>query len=141
MCLAGREWWIDPATKFKDQSIPEADLELLDNVFTAIGDLLEEPGFQHFTWIGSGLQKHYGHLTVAHQDAFGSVKERYVKAMYVNQYTESSNLYAAIFSDEKIHEIIKRIDPSGQSLSVKETVSDSMHTAYCNTSSVKKLVL
>ena len=30
----------------------------------------------------------------------------------------------AHFSDEKIHEIIKRIDPSGQSLSVKETETD-----------------
>ena len=53
---AGREWFIDPATKFKDQSIAEADLALLDRVFTAIGDLLEEPHFRHFTWIGSGLQ-------------------------------------------------------------------------------------
>lgn len=57
---AGREWFIDPATKFKDQSIPEADLELLDRVFAAIGDLLEEPQFRHFTWIGSGLQVYIG---------------------------------------------------------------------------------
>lgn len=78
---AGREWFIDPASKFKDQSIPEADLELLDKLFTAIGDLLEEPQFRHFTWVGSGLQKHYGHLTVAHQDVFGSVKEHQVQAM------------------------------------------------------------
>jgi hypothetical protein len=78
---AGREWFIDPASKFKDQSIPEADLELLDRLFTEIGDLLEEPQFRHFTWVGSGLQKHYGHLTVAHQDAFGSVKENQVRAM------------------------------------------------------------
>ncbi|KAI6225175.1 putative trehalose-6-phosphate synthase 1 [Aphelenchoides fujianensis] len=104
---AGREWFMGPTSKFKDQSIPEADLELLEKVFAAIGDLLEEPEFRHFTWVGSGLQKHYGHLTVAHQDAFGSVKEQYVKAI-----------------DDKIHEIIKTIDPSGACLSIKETETD-----------------
>ncbi|KAI6185575.1 putative trehalose-6-phosphate synthase 1 [Aphelenchoides besseyi] len=104
---AGREWFIDPASKFKDQSIPESDLELLDKVFIAIGDLLEEPEFRHFTWVGSGLQKHYGHLTIAHQDAFGSVKEQYVKAI-----------------DDKIHEIIKKIDPSGACFTIKETETD-----------------
>jgi hypothetical protein len=56
-------------------------LELLDKLFTAIGDLLDEPQFRHFTWVGSGLQKHYGHLTVAHQDAFGSVKKHQVQTM------------------------------------------------------------
>jgi hypothetical protein len=60
---AGRDWFIDPANKFKDQSIPEPDLELLDRVLNAISDLLEEPKFKHFTWLGSGLQKHYGHVT------------------------------------------------------------------------------
>ncbi|KAI6223664.1 putative trehalose-6-phosphate synthase 1 [Aphelenchoides fujianensis] len=107
MRSAGREWFMGPTSKFKDQSILEADLELLEKVFAAIGDLLEEPEFRHFTWVGSGLQKHYGHLTVAHQDAFGSVKEQYVKAI-----------------DDKIHEIIKTIDPSGACLSIKETETD-----------------
>ncbi|CAD5217264.1 unnamed protein product [Bursaphelenchus xylophilus] len=104
---AGREWFIDPATKFKDQSIPEADLEMLDTVFNAIADFLEEPKFKHFTWVGSGLQKHYGHLTVAHQDAFGSVKEQNVKEL-----------------DERIREIVGKIDPQGNSLSIIETETD-----------------
>nr|CAH18869.1 putative trehalose 6-phosphate synthase [Aphelenchus avenae] len=104
---AGREWLIDPANKFKDQSIPEEDLELLERVFAAISDLLEEPKFKHFTWVGSGLQKHYGHITIAHQDAFNSVPRHQVRAI-----------------DQKIKDIIHRIDPDQHTLKVKETETD-----------------
>ncbi|KAH7698921.1 Protein TPS-2, partial [Aphelenchoides avenae] len=104
---AGREWFIDPANKFKDQSIPEEDLELLERVFAAISDLLEEPKFKHFTWVGSGLQKHYGHITIAHQDAFNSVPRHQVRAI-----------------DQKIKDIIHRIDPDQHTLKVKETETD-----------------
>ena len=38
---AGREWFVDPSNKFKDQSIPEQDLELLDRVFDSISAMLE----------------------------------------------------------------------------------------------------
>lgn len=62
---AGRDWFIEPGNKFKDQSIPDQDLELLDSVFSAISDLLDDPKFKHFNWVGSGLQKHYGHVTVS----------------------------------------------------------------------------
>ena len=69
----GREWFIDPSNKFKDTSIPDAHLATLDRVFSEISKLLETDEFKPFTWIGSGLQKHYGHLTIAHQDIYGSV--------------------------------------------------------------------
>uniref|UniRef100_A0A7E4UZC4 alpha,alpha-trehalose-phosphate synthase (UDP-forming) n=1 Tax=Panagrellus redivivus TaxID=6233 RepID=A0A7E4UZC4_PANRE len=104
---AGREWFIDPSTKFKDQSIPEADLELLDRVFLAISLLLEDPNLKHFAWVGSGLQKHYGHLTVAKQDANQSIKK-----------TQSDEIVS------KVHKIVKEIDPTGQTLSLKETETD-----------------
>ncbi|VDO19906.1 unnamed protein product [Heligmosomoides polygyrus] len=71
---AGREWYIDPSNKFKDTSIPEKHLQLLDQVFQKIQQLLEQQEFRVFTWIGSGLQKHYGHVTIAHQDIYGSVR-------------------------------------------------------------------
>ncbi|KAK6009012.1 ADP-ribosylation factor family protein [Ostertagia ostertagi] len=51
---AGREWFIDPTNKFQDTK------------------LLERQEFRVFTWVGSGLQKHYGHVTIAHQDIYGS---------------------------------------------------------------------
>ena len=78
---AGREWFIDPSNKFKDTSVPEQDLELLDRVFLSISLILEDPKLKHFAWIGSGLQKHYGHLTVARQDANKSIPEHLVQAM------------------------------------------------------------
>uniref|UniRef100_A0A0K0DQN6 T6PP_N domain-containing protein n=1 Tax=Angiostrongylus cantonensis TaxID=6313 RepID=A0A0K0DQN6_ANGCA len=56
---AGREWYFNPAMQFKDNSISEADLSLLNKAFDKVEDLLENPEFRNFTWIGSGLQKHY----------------------------------------------------------------------------------
>lgn len=103
---AGREWFVDPTNKFKDQSIPERDLELLDKVFDSISDMLEEPNFKHFHWIGSGLQKHYGHVTLAHQDAYGSVPRDQKEAV-----------------DKKIRAIVERHDKS-QKLEVKATDTD-----------------
>jgi hypothetical protein len=73
---AGREWFIDPSKKFKDNSIPEADIALLDQVFNRVAELLDMPEYKHFTWVGSGLQKHCGHLTIAHQDIHGSVNRK-----------------------------------------------------------------
>uniref|UniRef100_A0A914C1T9 alpha,alpha-trehalose-phosphate synthase (UDP-forming) n=1 Tax=Acrobeloides nanus TaxID=290746 RepID=A0A914C1T9_9BILA len=104
---AGREWFIDPATKFKDTSIPENHLELLDRIFMAISELLDDPKFRHFNWLGSGLQKHYGHITVAHQDAFHSVPESSAKAI-----------------DQKIREIVSQVDPHENVLSIKESETD-----------------
>uniref|UniRef100_A0AC35FDQ1 Trehalose-6-phosphate phosphatase helical bundle domain-containing protein n=1 Tax=Panagrolaimus sp. PS1159 TaxID=55785 RepID=A0AC35FDQ1_9BILA len=104
---AGREWFIDPSSKFKDQSIPEQDLELLDRVFLAISLLLEDPKLKHFAWIGSGLQKHYGHLTIARQDANRSIPDSQTQALV-----------------SKVHQIVKEIDPTGQTLSIIESETD-----------------
>ncbi|CAJ0591926.1 unnamed protein product [Cylicocyclus nassatus] len=49
---AGREWSVNPAMQFKDDSISDADLALLNR----IGDLLDDSAYRNFTWIGSGLQ-------------------------------------------------------------------------------------
>lgn len=71
----GREWYVDASKKFKDDSISDADLELLDQMADRIQELLEKPKYHRFAWIGSGFQKHYGHITVARQDCYGSVDE------------------------------------------------------------------
>ncbi|KRX14197.1 Alpha,alpha-trehalose-phosphate synthase [UDP-forming] 2 [Trichinella nelsoni] len=69
----GREWYIDATRKFKDNSIGEREMNLLEKVADAVREQLCRPEFQMFNWIGSGLQKHYGHITVAHQDCYRSV--------------------------------------------------------------------
>ncbi|CAI5442328.1 unnamed protein product [Caenorhabditis angaria] len=96
---AGREWFIDPTNKFKDTSISEAVLSLLDQAFAKISHLLELKEFRMFTWVGSGLQKHYGHLTIAHQDVYKSVSDEMSKRLY-----------------EEIEKIIKEVDPTGVTL-------------------------
>jgi len=57
--------------------------------------------------LGSGLQKHYGHLTVAHQDAFGAIPEDQVQAIH-----------------EKISAIVNDIDPREQTHSVQGSNTD-----------------
>uniref|UniRef100_A0A915E0S4 alpha,alpha-trehalose-phosphate synthase (UDP-forming) n=1 Tax=Ditylenchus dipsaci TaxID=166011 RepID=A0A915E0S4_9BILA len=104
---AGRDWFIEPGNKFKDTSIPEQDLELLDGVFNSISDLLDDPKFKHFNWVGSGLQKHYGHVTVGHQDAFGSVPPQQKEII-----------------DTRIRDIVNDIDPHQQTLSIQVTDTD-----------------
>ncbi|KAI6235567.1 putative trehalose-6-phosphate synthase 1 [Aphelenchoides besseyi] len=95
----GREWVMN-ATKFKDQSIPESDLQLLDQTFEAISELFEEPEFQQFNWAGVGFQKHYSHLTIT----FESVKEQYVTAI-----------------KDKIRTILSSVNPTGDSFTIEET--------------------
>ncbi|KAK0393542.1 hypothetical protein QR680_000265 [Steinernema hermaphroditum] len=103
----GREWFIDPSNKFKDTSIPEQDLQLLDQVLQEINHLLEDPEYKHFAWIGSGLQKHYGHLTIAHQDVYKSVSP------------ESANQLL-----KRIHTIVEGVDPTGNVLVIRSSETD-----------------
>ncbi len=71
----GRDWYVDASRNFKDHSIVDTELELLDAVYDAIKKLLTKRPYLQYAYLGSGLQKHYGHITVAKQDAFGSVPE------------------------------------------------------------------
>lgn len=59
----------------QDDSISEADERTLEEVFERVKELLERPEYVKFTYLGSGLQKHYGHITVARQDCYGSVDD------------------------------------------------------------------
>ncbi|CAK5081705.1 unnamed protein product [Meloidogyne enterolobii] len=93
----GREWYVDPDNKFKDQSIPEHDLQQLNLVFDSIAYLLEDSEFKIFNLIGSGLQKHFGHVTIAHQDSSNTIPTELKKKI-----------------DDKIHAIVEDIDPNNQ---------------------------
>uniref|UniRef100_A0A0M3IT12 T6PP_N domain-containing protein n=1 Tax=Ascaris lumbricoides TaxID=6252 RepID=A0A0M3IT12_ASCLU len=82
----GREWFIDPSNKFKDTSISEDELALLDKIYEELTKLLEQPEYKLFAWVGSGLQKHYGHITVARQDVFQSVSQQLSAKLYAFLY-------------------------------------------------------
>lgn len=48
-------------------------------------ELLEQPEYRNFTWIGSGLQRHYGHITIARQDVNYSVPRHRSSLLFVFQ--------------------------------------------------------
>ncbi|ETN83455.1 trehalose-6-phosphate synthase domain protein [Necator americanus] len=104
---AGREWYFNPAMQFKDDSVSDADLMLLNKAFDKVEDLLENPEFRNFTWIGSGLQKHYGHITIAKQDVNNSIPHR-----------KSSLLL------DEVTKIVNEVDPSGAILTIRENEYD-----------------
>ena len=112
----GREWYVNPALQFKDDTVSEDDLNLLNIAFEKVGpwlwttmsnqktvnnfhflrsyllykkfqveDLLAQPRFRNFTWIGSGLQKHYGHITIARQDKDKSAPARLSNLLWVKK--------------------------------------------------------
>ncbi|CAJ0575019.1 unnamed protein product, partial [Mesorhabditis spiculigera] len=100
---AGREWYINPALQFKDDSLSDEDLNLLNLAFEKVEDLLAKPQFRNFTWIGSGLQKHYGHITIARQ----------------NQEKSMHRVLGNLLSAE-VQKIVKELDPDGSSLVLKD---------------------
>ncbi|GMT06193.1 hypothetical protein PENTCL1PPCAC_28367 [Pristionchus entomophagus] len=99
----GREWYLNPALQFKDDTVSDQDLALLNKAFEKVEDLLENPEFRNFTWIGSGLQKHFGHITVAKQDNNNSIPHR-----------KSVSLY------ENLARIVHDVDPMGHTLTLRE---------------------
>ncbi|EFP02257.1 hypothetical protein GCK72_004652 [Caenorhabditis remanei] len=104
----GREWFIDSGHNFKDESIMKGEkADVLASAYTRISHLLEEPEFRQFTWAGSGLQKHYGHLTIAFQDVYRSITEAQGKRLY-----------------EEVEKIIKDVDPQGTRLQLASTEFD-----------------
>lgn len=103
----GREWYINSSKKFKDTSISDEDLQLLEKLADKIATLLENPKFQQYTWLGSGLQRHYGHVTIARQDVYKSIDEEVSAAWY-----------------RTICELVHEMDPTGKSLHVADSETD-----------------
>nr|CDQ06812.2 Bm8807 [Brugia malayi] len=104
---AGREWFIDPRNKFHDRSITAEQLKFLDKVYDTIQELLNTQEYKYFKCVGSGLQKHYGHLTIAHQDIYNSVPIEQSKMLL-----------------KKINEIVNEIDGMRRTLVVNEGSPD-----------------
>uniref|UniRef100_A0A0N5C3U1 alpha,alpha-trehalose-phosphate synthase (UDP-forming) n=1 Tax=Strongyloides papillosus TaxID=174720 RepID=A0A0N5C3U1_STREA len=103
----GRDWYLDPSNKFRDTTISPNDLHLLDLIFDDINTILFQTKWRRFTWIGSGLQKHYGHITLAHQDVYNTVENELV-----------------LLLDKEIKNIVKKHDASGEHIMIKLTDTD-----------------
>ncbi|ULT80311.1 hypothetical protein L3Y34_010703 [Caenorhabditis briggsae] len=104
---AGREWYLNPAQQFKDRSFSAVDLTLMNKVFELIEELLEKPEFRTFKWIGSGIQKHCGHITIAKQDLNGTIPARKVTRLH-----------------EQLVKIVNDFDPTGTTLTMRESDLD-----------------
>uniref|UniRef100_A0A1I7U0B2 alpha,alpha-trehalose-phosphate synthase (UDP-forming) n=1 Tax=Caenorhabditis tropicalis TaxID=1561998 RepID=A0A1I7U0B2_9PELO len=104
---AGREWYLNPAQQFKDRSFSVVDLTLMNKVFELIEELLEKPEFRTFKWIGSGIQKHCGHITIAKQDVNGTIPTRKVTRLH-----------------EQLVKIVNDFDPNGTTLTMRESDLD-----------------
>ena len=72
-----------------------------------IEELLEKPEFKTFKWIGSGIQKHCGHITIAKQDVNGTIPTRKVTRLY-----------------EELVRIVNDFDPNGTTLTMRESDLD-----------------
>uniref|UniRef100_A0A915L807 alpha,alpha-trehalose-phosphate synthase (UDP-forming) n=1 Tax=Romanomermis culicivorax TaxID=13658 RepID=A0A915L807_ROMCU len=103
----GREWYVKASKKFKDTSISDADLQILEVLADRIALLLQKPEFRQFAWIGSGLQRHYGHVTVTRQDVYHSIDQDI-----------SDKLFMAVC------QLVNEMDPSGDRLHFSDTETD-----------------
>ena len=70
-----------------------------------VEDLLEIPEYRNFTWIGSGLQKHFGHITIAKQDVNHSVPARKSSQLFEQVILLDRKLLHIVSLDFKLHSI------------------------------------
>ncbi len=79
----------------------------LDELNRRLGELLQEPDYEPFALIGSGLQHKFGQTTVARQDIYGSIPE-----------AESRDFMQTVSG------LIREIDPEGLYFKIEDTGKD-----------------
>jgi hypothetical protein len=86
----------------------EADKQkMLDRLNQRLTRLLQDPNYQLFSLIGSGLQFKFGQTTIARQDIYGSIP------------TPESEAFAGV-----IEELLREIDPHGLYFRTEDTGKD-----------------
>jgi hypothetical protein len=102
----GREF-IDLSGNRRTYPISDKKQALIDRLNQKIGALLQEPSFEQFSLIGSGLQFKFGQTTIARQDISRSVSE-----------DESEALLKSIRS------LVSDIDPENKNFRIEDTGLD-----------------
>ncbi|TKS55418.1 Cof-type HAD-IIB family hydrolase [Mesohalobacter halotolerans] len=102
----GREL-VDTKNKTFNYPIEKQQQQQLDELNSAIEDLLKKPKYSSFKYIGSGLQYKFGQTTLARQDKNGSIPQH-----------ESLDL------KDKINEILKSLDPEEENFKLEDTGKD-----------------
>lgn len=102
----GREF-IDPEGNFHSYPIDEHKQELIHLLNERLRQLLKDPSFEKFNFIGSALQFKFGQTTVARQDISRSINP------------EESTAFL-----EKVTSIVKEIDPESKNFCIEDTGLD-----------------
>ena len=102
----GREFMREDSTLEK-KKMSSSEEKIMQRLSEKISRLLSEKEFQDHLYIGSGLQKKFGQLTIARQDITGSIPKK-----------DSLSLL------EKIQRIVKEIDPKDSMLAIEDTGLD-----------------
>ena len=102
----GREF-IDPEGNFHSHPIDEQKQELIHLLNDMLRQLLKDPSFEKFNFIGSALQFKFGQTTIARQDITRSINP------------EESTAFL-----KKIKSIVKEIDPKGENFRIEDTGLD-----------------
>ena len=102
----GREF-IDPEGEFHSYPIDEHKQDLIYLLNERLRQLLKDPSFEKFNFIGSALQFKFGQTTIARQDITCSI------------HPEESTAFL-----EKIKSIVKEIDPECRNFRIEDTGLD-----------------
>ena len=102
----GREF-IDIDGRFNSFPIDESKQNLIQLLNERMQNILQDPSFEKFNFIGSALQIKFGQTTIARQDITRSVNE-----------AESAAFL------EKIKGIVRDIDPDGKNFRIEDTGLD-----------------
>jgi hypothetical protein len=102
----GREY-LDPAGVRKQYPVAPEKQRKLDLLNERLDNLLETPGHEPFTLIGSGLQHKFGQTTIARQDIAGSIPEQRSEAFL-----------------EEVRELVGDVDPGSELFRIEDTGLD-----------------
>ncbi len=102
----GREF-IDPQGNFHSYPIDAKKEELISQLNAKLRELLEDPSFEKFNFIGSALQLKFGQTTIARQDITHSI------------HPEESTAFL-----KKIKSVVREIDPDQKNFRIEDTGLD-----------------
>ena len=102
----GREF-IDLSGKRRSFPINDDKQALINRLNQELSNLVQEPAYEIFSLIGSGLQFKFGQTTIARQNISGSIEMAQSDAFL-----------------EKIKDIVKRLDPAGNNFKIEDTGLD-----------------
>lgn len=102
----GREF-IDLSGEHRSFPIDDEKQALVNRLNHELSNLVQEPAYEIFSLIGSGLQFKFGQTTIARQNITGSIDGA------------QSDAFLA-----KIKDIVKRLDPAGDNFEIEDTGLD-----------------